>query len=234
MSLINDALVEARRDTAAAAPAPVQSRLVFRNQSSLFPEESNSLWTRRLVFLLCLLVLLTSLALAGFWVHYNASALNLPLSLRWAIGAPVAVGEKTARPEQPPAPVAAPKSVVPQATNQGTPALAAANHAAPAPETNSTKAATKGFFPKVLSMISHIGSQEKNLDQGDYKLQAIMYCPGSSSVVIDGQMAYVGERIANARVQSIGPDSVTLVSESGHTNLLQLRSDSSNNHGYRR
>jgi hypothetical protein len=55
-----------------------------------------------------------------------------------------------------------------------------------------------------------------------YKLQGIIYQPGRSSAVINGQTVFAGERIGDALVVSIGRDFAKIVTSGGQTNLLDL------------
>jgi hypothetical protein len=55
-----------------------------------------------------------------------------------------------------------------------------------------------------------------------YKLQAIFYRPESPAAVINGKQLFVGDRVGEAYVVSIDPDSVAIVNASGQTNLLEM------------
>jgi hypothetical protein len=55
-----------------------------------------------------------------------------------------------------------------------------------------------------------------------FKLQSIFYSPRNPSVVINGKILFIGDRVGEARVISIRQDSATIVTSAGKTNLLEL------------
>ncbi|HZQ47000.1 MAG TPA: hypothetical protein VFC07_08315 [Verrucomicrobiae bacterium] len=56
-----------------------------------------------------------------------------------------------------------------------------------------------------------------------YKLQSIVYLPGSSSAVINGKVVFVDGIVDGARVAAIGPGTATIVTPAGQTNVLAMR-----------
>lgn len=55
-----------------------------------------------------------------------------------------------------------------------------------------------------------------------YRLQSIFYRPNNPTAVINGKMVYVGDRVGNVRVLTIEKDSVTILTSTGQTNILDL------------
>ena len=56
-----------------------------------------------------------------------------------------------------------------------------------------------------------------------YKLQSIVYLPKNPSAVINGRVVFVKDTVEGARVVAIGPNSATLVTDAGETNVLVMR-----------
>jgi hypothetical protein len=56
-----------------------------------------------------------------------------------------------------------------------------------------------------------------------YKLQGVVFSPGHSTAVINGKTVAEGERVDNARLLSVGKDSVLILTAKGDTMVLDLQ-----------
>jgi hypothetical protein len=56
-----------------------------------------------------------------------------------------------------------------------------------------------------------------------YRLQSIFYRVKDPSAVINGKTIFLGDRVGGARVLAIGQDSVTILTPTGQTNILDLQ-----------
>jgi cytoskeletal protein RodZ len=193
MSLINDALKRAR-ETQPKSDAPSSSP-AMRPVDAARPE-------RRPDFLLPLLVvviLLLALVLFSLW---------------WRGGLGVVTVRAKSLPEtvQPVQVIAQPAPV--------TPSLSASVNGTDM--TNATDAkleatATNAALTNVVAVV-----EPPKPPPITYKLQSVFYRPGSPAAVINGKLVYRGDRIGDAHVVAIGPESATIVTASGETNLLEL------------
>ena len=215
MSLINDALKQARQAQQEAAPPPAPNL-------QLRPIEPSQ-QTRHSVGLL--------------WPAALLAVALLLLLLVWEQGhrvAPAPVTEVKARIPGPASP-ALPAPPAP-ATPAATPAPQASAEVAPspvtAPPTNSADALRIAAAPLAYDRPDTINPgdgipnvpapvQPPPPKPAPPKLQAIIFSPTRPSVMISGKTLFVGDHLEELRVAAIGQTSVTLIG-AGQTNILRL------------
>ncbi len=195
MSLINEALRRANRNSAGATPAGGPPMRATEPPSQ--PEGGVGF------VLPVLLVIAVALGTALLWQGLRAES-EMHVRARTRVDAPVEAKAEAAKPPQVAIQEKAQESVQtagqPVATN--VPAVRPmATHA-----TNTQMAVAEQ--PKPLPIT--------------YKLQGIFFRPERPVAVINGKTVLVGDRVGDARVISIEPNAAAIVTASGQTNLLEL------------
>jgi hypothetical protein len=201
MSLINDALKQARQAQAGSAvPAegptlrPVESPHEAAGHGLLLP-----------AIIVC--VLLLGVVLIWGWFRGGNGELKARANARQAIAAGslpmrAAAAEPASTPEAASAPAPAP--LVP-------PATANVN-----PTNTSTATATNSVTNETVLV-----EAAKPLP-AVYKLQSLFYRAKNPSAVINNKTIFLGSRVGEARVAAIDKESVTIVTSAGQTNILEL------------
>ncbi|HVM50423.1 MAG TPA: hypothetical protein VMU04_20520 [Candidatus Acidoferrum sp.] len=215
MSLINDALKQARQAQQDAAPPPAPD-LQFR------PIEPNQ-YTRHTVGVLwpVSLLVLSLVLLLFIWQQAH----------RFGLERPPPVQARVAMPADPPAsPPATPPALPASAAVVSTPAPAPAPAmVAPAATTDMVAVAAVPMAtnpPTAIDPDSGIPNPVGVVEvappkPAPPKLQAVIFSPVRPSVIISGRTLFVGDRLEELRVVAIGRDNVTLAG-AGKTNVLKL------------
>lgn len=194
MSLINDALKQAKAaQPVKAAPA---LKAVEREQRSRGPG--------LLLPALIVVILLMAALLLWQWFSKSGSA-ELTVRARTApevssVPKPEPVHQVIASPVQAPAMASVPVS------NTAVAATPKADVAVSAPDVTNTVATAEPAKPEPPA----------------YKLQSIFFSPKNPSAVISGKMVSVGEKVKGAQVISIKKESVTIVTPTGETKVMEL------------
>jgi hypothetical protein len=215
MSLINDALKQAKQAQQEAAPPPAPNL-------QLRPIEPMQYTRRSVAFLWPASLVVVSLLLLFFvWQEARRIAPPPPIELQARASTPAA---RAAAPQPTPAP-AAPAPAVQPAPEPAPAAL-------PAPMAGSTDVVQIAAVPLTINPPVAI-----NPDDGipnptvtpqlpppkpvPPKLQAIVLSPVRPSVMISGRTLFIGDKLEEMRVAAIDRESVTLVG-AGKTNILSL------------
>jgi hypothetical protein len=219
MSLINEALKQARETHQQSAPPP-GSNLQLRPAEPSQESRSNRG-----------LMIPAALAVAALGVLYLAwqSQHQYPAAPLQVRGNTVASVRPTPAPQPvavpaPPAPVALAPAAESQPVPGPTPTPTPSPSAAVAVSASEVKAATNtpvavtagSGAPSVVAPVEVPASK-----LGPAKLQAIVFSPKRPSVMINGKSLFIGEKLNGFRVTAIDRESVTLVG-SGQTNVLTL------------
>ena len=198
MSLINDALKRARVEQGGG---PTAHGPTLRPVDSYREPVSAVGW-----FLPTLLVIVLVLAGLAFWLWYRSTSVT-KVRANYYPSSPAASARVQPVPSvaatPPPAMATAIPSAVPAAAATNAPAQVAAN---PAP--TPTNQAASAEPPKPAAQT--------------YKLQGIFYRPERPLAVINGKMVAIGDRVGDAHVLSIEPESASLLLANGQTNILEM------------
>lgn len=220
MSLINDALKQARESQQAAVPPPISNPQLRPVEPGQETRSSRGL------------LISVALALAALAVLFVAWQLNQQKHA----GEPLPVRGKTFAPVQPTPPpqtavVSAPPATVPPApASEPQPAPGPAADPAPMPVVaiappppaielathTPVAAAAGGGAPSEIAPVEAAAPK-----LGPTKLQAIVFNPTRPSVMINGKTLFVGDKLSGFAVTAIDRESVTLVA-GGQTNILTL------------
>lgn len=88
---------------------------------------------------------------------------------------------------------------------------------------DTNKPGTNAVVPETLIPTNQLPVTNAPPPAPTYKLQSIFYRAKSPSAVINGKTLFVGDRVGHtARVTAIGQESVTILTVSGETNVLEL------------
>ncbi|MDB6124554.1 MAG: hypothetical protein JWQ71_3547 [Pedosphaera sp.] len=198
MSLINDALKQAKATQLATTPVV--------GEHALRPVEParRSSGPGFLLPVIILVVLVVASVLLWQWFHGSGE-----LKVRANTVAPTSA-------TTPASLVATPMPVV--ATAPATPVSTAPVQSPAAPEPVQA-VATPMSEPTVTNVVAVEPAKPQT---PTYKLQSIFYRPKNPSAVINGKLAYVGQRVSDARVIAITAESATIVTSAGQTNVLEL------------
>jgi hypothetical protein len=210
MSLINDALKQAKQAQQEAAPPPAPNL-------QLRPIEPMQYSRRSVAFLWPASLVVVSLLLLFFvWQEAHRVAPPPPIEIQ-------------ARASRPAAPAAAPQPA-PAPTVQLAPEPAPAP--LPAPTAGSTDVVQISAVPLSANPPTSINpadgipntpapTEVPPPKPAPPKLQAIVFSPVRPSVMISGKTLFIGDKLEGLRVASIDRESVTLVG-GGQTNVLSL------------
>lgn len=217
MSLINDALQQARRSAPQAQPVPLQPLQPVPTQPASFP-----IW-----FWLVLVLLAAGALCVGGWAwthrsHRQSSTPPLAVANPQA-PAPILASRPPAA-VAPIAPVAKPAPAIVSAPPAIRPAVQPAAPApAPAatvpvvrPATTATTAATAAIPAPAPIVAKKPASTPPSADPvpmnppGAPKLQGIFFSPSSPSAIVDGRSVRVGSQVGEYRVKAISKTTLTL------------------------
>ncbi|MBI3852210.1 MAG: hypothetical protein HY298_18290 [Verrucomicrobia bacterium] len=205
MSLINDALKRAKQAKQEQPPAAAEAPPLRPTEPSYQP----SLWP----FLVLPLALAVVLALAGIFLW------------RWIDQAKLQQAQMAKKPELEAKPPAANKIVTSNpkpATAQTTPGPSSSTSAPPASAGGVQPATTNPTPAGTINAISNTtAAVVEPPAPPPLKLQGIFYTRKNPSAVINGKIRRVGDRIGEARLVAIGPESVTVI-VGGKTNEMVL------------
>jgi len=207
MSLINDALKQAKQAQQEAAPPPAPNLQLRPIEPAQYTRPAGGgMWAAALVVIALLLLVIV-------WqqAHRPGSAQPTEVQARAALPA-------TPAPAQPPAPFAA----APAASPAPSPAPAAA-------PTNVAEVAAVPLPadpPRAINPDDGIPNPPAVTEAPPPKpavpkLQAIIFSPSRPSVMISGKTLFVGDKLEDLRVAAIDRETVTLVG-AGRTNVLSL------------
>jgi len=200
MSLINDALRQARQAqpaNAAAADGP-----------ALTPVEPAQRSGGSGLVLPMIIAVVLAMAVALLWIYFRSGGDVLMVRANAHSQTPV---EVVAPKPQAPAPV-----VVPASIPAVTPTAVAPVNAAAA-NTNSIPVVTN----EPAAVVPIAAEPPKSLAPV-YRLQSIFFRAKNPSAVINGKTLFLGSRVGDAHVVAIDQESATIVTSAGQTNVLLL------------
>ena len=205
MSLINDALKRAKQAKQEQLPAASDAPPLRPAEPLYRP----SLWP----FLVLPLALAVVLALAGIFLW------------RWIDQTKLQQAQAAAKPTVEPKPPSANKLAIPNpkpAIAQTTTGPSASTATPPASVVGVLRAMTNSTPAATTNATSHttVAATEPPAPP-PLKLQGIFYTRKNPSAVINGKIRAVGDRIGEAQLVAIGPESVTVI-VAGKTNELVL------------
>jgi hypothetical protein len=219
MSLINDALKQARETQQAAAPAP-GSNLQLR------PIEPNQEQRSHRGLAIPAVLAVAALAVLYFaWQSTQRQHAAAPLQVRGNNAGlvqrapapqPMAVQPSPAAVESAPAAAPAVAGSTPALEPMASPAVAVS---APGAEAGASTPMAEATGQGAASEVTPVEVPAPK--PAPTKLQAIIFSPKRPSVMINGKTLFIGDKLNGYRVSAIGRESVTLV-EGGQTNVLTL------------
>jgi hypothetical protein len=214
MSLINDALKRASQSTTAPAPAPPTT---VKPEATLRPIEHKKATPWPLVIVSVLLVI--SIGIGGWLFFRNPTGMNASGSSEDRTHAQAR--QPAAAPD--PVPLAAVQSAPasPQHTSEQPRTTSTTRPATSGTEAPSALAAASSPSPTLQTAVSAVSAPPVAAPMPMYKLQGIFYRPDHPMAMINGRNVVQGDKVSDAKVVSIGRESVTL-SVDGQTKVLTL------------
>jgi len=202
MSLINDALKQARAAQPAKTAVPAEG-------PALRPVEGARRSGGTDILLPALVVLILALAVMLLWIWFHGSG-----------PAELAVRARTRPKTVQVNPVPAPEPVK-QAAEASVPAPVRVKPAEPV--TNVIVAATvPTIFNTNSSSVEVTNTVVPKPEPPAFKLQGIFFNPKHPSAMVSGKTVFVGDRVKGAKVISIEPETVTIVTQEGETKVMEL------------